>query len=114
MKIVVIGGTGLIDSKTVATLRRGGHEVVAASPKSGINSVTGEGLKQAVAGAEMMTDHTNSPLFGDKAVLEHQQPRGPILWRSHPGAHPRAVRRSAPRPHRFGRMVPQHTSGCLI
>jgi uncharacterized protein YbjT (DUF2867 family) len=50
MKIVVIGGTGLIGSKTVAILRQGGHEVVAASPKSGVNSITGEGLKEAMAG----------------------------------------------------------------
>src|SRR6516162_7559241 len=51
MKIVVIGGTGLIGSKAVAILRQGGHEVVAASPKSGINTITGEGLKEAMAGA---------------------------------------------------------------
>ena len=51
MKIVVIGGTGLIGSKTVAILRQGGHEVVAASPASGINSITGEGIKEAMAGA---------------------------------------------------------------
>jgi uncharacterized protein YbjT (DUF2867 family) len=50
MKIVVIGGTGLIGSKTVAILRQDGHEVVAASPKSGINTITGEGLKEAMAG----------------------------------------------------------------
>ena len=50
MKIVVISGTGLIGSKTVAILRRGGHEVVAASPQNGINSITGEGIKEAVAG----------------------------------------------------------------
>ena len=49
MKIVVIGGTGLIGSKTVATLRQGGHEVIAASPQSGINAITGEGLKEALA-----------------------------------------------------------------
>jgi nucleoside-diphosphate-sugar epimerase len=53
MKIVVIGGTGLIGSKTVAILRQGGHEVVAASPESGINSITGEGLKEAMAGAQV-------------------------------------------------------------
>ena len=52
MKIVVIGGTGLIGSKTVAILRQRGHEVVAGSPKSGINSITGEGLKRAMAGAQ--------------------------------------------------------------
>ena len=56
MKIVVIGGTGLIGSKTVAILRQGGHEVVAASPKSGINAITGEGLKAAMAGAQVVID----------------------------------------------------------
>jgi uncharacterized protein YbjT (DUF2867 family) len=70
MKIVVIGGTGLIGSKTVAILRRGGHEVVAASPKSGINSITGEGLKEAMAGAQVVIDLANSPSFEDKAALE--------------------------------------------
>src|ERR687898_2420308 len=70
MKIVVIGGTGLIGSKTVAILRQGGHEVVAASPKSGINSITGEGLKEAMAGAQVVMDLANSPSFEDKAVLE--------------------------------------------
>jgi uncharacterized protein YbjT (DUF2867 family) len=70
MKIVVIGGTGLIGSKTVAILRQGGHEVVAASPKSGVNSITGEGLKEAMAGAQVVIDLTNSPSFEDKAVLE--------------------------------------------
>ena len=56
MKIVVIGGTGLIGSKTVAILRQGGHAVVAASPKSGVNSITGEGLKEAMAGALQLTE----------------------------------------------------------
>ncbi len=70
MKIVVIGGTGLIGSKTVAILRQGGHEVVAASPKSGINTITGEGLKEAMAGAQVVIDLANSPSFEDKAVLE--------------------------------------------
>ena len=54
MKIVVIGGTGLIGSKTVAILRQADHEVVAASPKSGINTITGEGLKEAMAGAQVV------------------------------------------------------------
>jgi uncharacterized protein YbjT (DUF2867 family) len=76
MQIVVIGGTGLIGSKTVAILRRGGHEVAAASPKSGINSITGEGLKQAVAGAQVVIDLANSPSFEDKAVLEFFQTSG--------------------------------------
>ena len=70
MKIVVIGGTGLIGSKTVAILRQGGHEVVAASPKSGINSITGEGLKNAMAAATVVIDLANSPSFEDDAVLE--------------------------------------------
>jgi uncharacterized protein YbjT (DUF2867 family) len=70
MKIVVIGGSGLIGSKTVAILRQGGHQVVAASPKSGVNSITGEGVKEAVAGAQVVVDLANSPSFEDKAVLE--------------------------------------------
>jgi uncharacterized protein YbjT (DUF2867 family) len=70
MKIVVIGGTGLIGSKTVAILRQGGHEVVAASPNTGVNSITGEGLKEAMAGAQVVIDLANSPSFEDKAVLE--------------------------------------------
>ena len=76
MKIVVIGGTGLIGSKTVAILRQGGHEVVAASPKSGINSITGEGLKEAMAGAPVVIDLANSPSFEDKAVLEFFETSG--------------------------------------
>jgi uncharacterized protein YbjT (DUF2867 family) len=76
MKIVVIGGTGLIGSKTVAILRQGGHEVVAASPKSGVNSITGEGLKEALAGAEVVIDLANSPSFEDKAVLEFFETSG--------------------------------------
>ncbi|MCX4155035.1 MULTISPECIES: SDR family oxidoreductase [Paraburkholderia] len=69
MKIVVIGGTGLIGSKTVAILRQSGHEVVAASPRSGINSITGEGLKEAMIGAQVVIDLANSPSFEDEAVL---------------------------------------------
>src|SRR5438270_2408135 len=76
MKIVVIGGTGLIGSKTVAILRQGGHEVVAASPKSGVNSITGEGLKEAMAGAQVVIDLANSPSFEDKAVLEFFETSG--------------------------------------
>jgi uncharacterized protein YbjT (DUF2867 family) len=76
MKIVVIGGTGLIGSKTVAILRQGGHEVVAASPKSGINSITGEGLKEAMAGATVVIDLANSPSFEDNAVLEFFETSG--------------------------------------
>jgi uncharacterized protein YbjT (DUF2867 family) len=76
MKIVVIGGTGLIGSKTVPILRQGGHEVVAASPKTGINSITGEGLKEAMAGTQVVIDLANSPSFEDKAVLEFFQTSG--------------------------------------
>src|ERR1700742_4585584 len=76
MKIVVIGGTGLIGSKTVAILRQGGHEVVAASPNSGVNTITGEGVKEAVAGTEVVIDLANSPSFEDKAVLEFFQAAG--------------------------------------
>ena len=76
MKIVVIGGTGLIGSKTVAILRQGGHEVVAASPKSGVNTITGEGVKEAVTGAQVVIDLANSPSFEDKAVLEFFETAG--------------------------------------
>lgn len=70
MKIVVIGGTGLIGTKLVNNLRQHGHEVVAASPSQGINSVTGEGLAGALAGAQVVVDVTNSPSWEDRAVLE--------------------------------------------
>src|SRR3954454_17237276 len=76
MKIVIIGGTGLIGSKTVAILRQGGHEVVAASPNSGVNTITGEGVKEAVAGAQVVIDLANSPSFEDKAVLEFFETSG--------------------------------------
>jgi uncharacterized protein YbjT (DUF2867 family) len=70
MKIVIIGGTGLIGSKTAPILRQRGHEVVAASPNTGVNTITGEGLKEALAGAQVVIDLANSPSFEDKAVLE--------------------------------------------
>src|SRR5262247_2478992 len=76
MKVVVIGGTGLIGSKTVTILRQGGHEVVAASPRNGINAITGEGLKEALAGAQVVIDLANSPSFEDKAVLEFFETSG--------------------------------------
>src|SRR5512134_2745162 len=80
MKIVVIGGTGLIGSKSVAILRKGGHEVVAASPQSGINTITGEGLKAAMAGTQVVIDLANSPSFEDKAVLEFFRTSGRNLF----------------------------------
>ncbi|MER9328588.1 SDR family oxidoreductase [Mesorhizobium sp. M0488] len=70
MKIVVIGGTGLIGSKTVERLRKKGHDVLAASPNSGVNTVTGEGLAAALAGAQVVVDLANSPSFEEKAALE--------------------------------------------
>src|SRR6478672_1520584 len=76
MKIVVIGGSGLIGKKLVQNLRQQGHEVVAASPSSGVNAVTGEGLAQAVAGAHVVVDVANSPSFEDKAVLEFFEKSG--------------------------------------
>jgi uncharacterized protein YbjT (DUF2867 family) len=76
MKIVVIGGTGLIGSKTVANLRKLGHEVVAASPNSGVNTITGEGVKEAVAGAQVVVDLANSPSFEDEAVLKFFETSG--------------------------------------
>src|SRR5215813_14034865 len=76
MKIVVIGGTGLIGSKTVAILRQAGDEVVAASPNSGVNTITGEGVKEAAAGAQVVIDLANSPSFEDKAVLKFFETSG--------------------------------------
>jgi uncharacterized protein YbjT (DUF2867 family) len=70
MKIVVIGGTGLIGSKTVAILRQRGHAVTAASPDTGVNTITGEGLKESLAGAQVVVDLANSPSFEDNAALE--------------------------------------------
>src|SRR3979411_990662 len=69
MKIVVIGGSGLIGKKVVMNLRQRGHEVVAASPSSGVNAVTGEGLAQAIAGAQVVVDVANAPSWEDNAVL---------------------------------------------
>ena len=69
MKIVVIGGSGLIGSKLVTKLREQGHEAIAASPKSGVNTLTGEGLAEALKGASVVVDVTNSPSWEDAAVL---------------------------------------------
>ncbi len=85
MKIVVIGGTGLIGSKTVAILRQGGHEVVAASPNTGVNTITGEGLKEAMAGTQVVIDLANSPSFEDKAVLEFFETSGRNLHAAEAG-----------------------------
>lgn len=76
MKIVVIGGSGLIGTKLVNKLRQLGHEVVAASPSSGVNTITGEGLAEALAGAQVVVDVANSPSFEDKAALEFFETSG--------------------------------------
>ena len=76
MKIVVVGGSGLIGTKVSDRLRHLGHAVVAASPKSGINTITGEGLTEALESAQVVVDVTNSPSFEDKAVLEFFETSG--------------------------------------
>lgn len=76
MKIVVIGGSGLIGSKLVNKLSQLGHEVIAASPASGVNTITGEGLDAALTGAEVVVDVANSPSFEDNAVMEFFQTSG--------------------------------------
>lgn len=76
MKIVVIGGTGLIGSKLVKKLKDLGHEAVAASPSTGINALTGEGLAEALKGTNIVVDVSNSPSFEDKAVLDFYETSG--------------------------------------
>jgi uncharacterized protein YbjT (DUF2867 family) len=76
MKIVVIGGSGLIGKKLVANLSKLGHEVVPASPSSGVNTLTGEGLAEALEGAQVVVDVANSPSFEDKAVMEFFETSG--------------------------------------
>src|SRR4030095_1461217 len=76
MKIVVIGGTGLIGTKLVNILRQRGHEVVAASPSSGVNTLTGEGLAEVLAGAQIVVDVANSPSFEDKPALDFFETSG--------------------------------------
>ena len=70
MKIVVIGGSGLIGTKLVKKLRERGDDALPASPSSGVNTITGEGLAKALAGAQVVVDVSNSPSWEDKAVLE--------------------------------------------
>ena len=76
MKITVIGGSGLIGSKVVMNLRQRGHDVLAASPSSGVNTVTGEGLARALAGVQVVVDVANSPSWEDNAVLEFFETSG--------------------------------------
>ncbi|SAK69638.1 NmrA family transcriptional regulator [Caballeronia calidae] len=80
MKIVVIGGSGLIGSKVVKNLRARGHEVIAASPASGVDTMTGKGLKEALQDARVVVDVANSPSFEDKSVLEFFETSGRNLF----------------------------------
>lgn len=80
MKIVVIGGTGLIGSKVVNQLKERGHQVIAAAPATGINTITGEGLYEAMAGTSVVVDLANSPSFADKDVLEFFETSGRNLF----------------------------------
>src|SRR4030081_2079220 len=82
MKVVVIGGTGLIGSQVVQNLRARGQEAVPASPNTGVNTITGEGLDAALAGAQVVVDVANSPSFEDAAVLEFFQTSGRNLLKA--------------------------------
>src|SRR5512132_3210219 len=73
MKIIVIGGTGLIGSKLVEKLREDGHEPLAASPDTGVNTLTGDGLAEALEGAQVVVDVANAPVWDDAAVLDFFQ-----------------------------------------
>src|SRR4030095_3522198 len=79
IKVVVIGGTGLVGKKVVMNVGQRGHDVVAASPSSGVNAVTGEGLAQALAGAQVVVDVANAPSWADNAVLAFFEPSGRTL-----------------------------------
>ena len=89
MKIVVIGGTGLIGSKTVAILRQRGHEVVAASPNTGVNTITGEGLKEAMAGTQVVIDLANSLRWARRASAASVSTNGSAAQRQQPDLHRR-------------------------
>ena len=90
MKIIVVGGTGLIGTKVVKNLRAEGHEVVAASPSKGINTVTGEGLAAALVGAQVVVDVANAPSWEDTAVLEFFETSGRNLLAAEVAAGPDA------------------------
>jgi uncharacterized protein YbjT (DUF2867 family) len=79
MKIVVIGGTGLIGAKVVEKLKQKGHEAIAAAPNTGVNTITGEGLADALAGAQVVVDVANSPSFEDRAAMDFFQTAGKKL-----------------------------------
>src|SRR5215469_3664917 len=79
MKIVVIGGTGLIGSKVVSKLTQLGHEALAAAPHTGVNTITGEGLAEALEGAQVVVDLANSPSFEDQSAMDFFQTAGKNL-----------------------------------
>jgi uncharacterized protein YbjT (DUF2867 family) len=81
MKVVVIGGTGLIGSRVVTRLRQRGHEAVAAAPNTGVNTLTGEGLDAALEAASVVVDVANSPSFEEAAVMEFSRHRRTTFWR---------------------------------
>ncbi len=89
MKIVVIGGTGLIGSKVASILRQKGHEIVAAAPSTGVNTITGEGLSEALAGAQIVIDVANAPDFADDAVMAFFKTSGRNLMAAEKSAHVR-------------------------
>jgi uncharacterized protein YbjT (DUF2867 family) len=86
MKVVVIGGTGLIGGKVVRNLRARGHEAVAAAPNTGVNTLTGKGLDAVLSGAHVVVDVANSPSFDDAAVLEFFETSGRNLLEAETGA----------------------------
>ena len=100
MKIVVIGGTGLIGSKLVEKLREHGHEAVPASPDSGVNTLTGEGLADALEGAGVVVDVSNSPAFEDAAVMEFFETSTRNILAAEDGRRRRPSRRVVGRGHR--------------
>src|SRR5262245_31723216 len=93
MKIVVIGGTGLIGSKVVEKLKHKGHEAIAAAPNTGVNTITGEGLADALAGAQVVVDVANSPSFADQAAMDFFQTAGKNLAAGGSGRRHQASRR---------------------
>src|SRR5437588_865460 len=107
MRIVVIGGSGLIGKKLVSNLRQHGHEVVAASRSSGVDTLTGEGLAEALAGAQVVVDVANSPSFEDKAVLEFFETSGRNLLAAVAVAEPLngTVELAGPEPIRLDELV---------
>jgi uncharacterized protein YbjT (DUF2867 family) len=92
MKIVVVGGTGLIGSKVVEKLRQKGHEVIGAAPNTGVNTITGEGLADALAGAQIVVDVANSPSFEDQAAMDFFQTAGKNLTAGRSGRRHQASR----------------------